>query len=208
MYINRIQMKHIFILLFVLPFSTGSFGQSIDDYWETIFDGNSLEEWEIPKDNIWWSIEEGALWAKSDPDKVGSILWTKKNHKDFAVQMDFKFGEGTIDSGIFMRGDDKENPQIQIGESGSLKRDMTASPYVPSLGYPVEAEGIVGLLKLDDWNTIKARAIGNTYKVWLNGVEVMNYKLEKANLIGPIGIQLHPGKEMTIQFKNIAVAEL
>ncbi|WP_223170214.1 3-keto-disaccharide hydrolase [Maribacter aquimaris] len=175
---------------------------------KSIFNGKDLKQWNTPEGNIWWSVDAGVLWAKSDLEKQGSILWTKKNYKDFVVQMDFKFGEGTIDSGIFMRGDDEKNAQIQIGESGSLKRDMTASPYVPKSGYPVEAHGIQELLKLDDWNTIKAMARGNTYKVWLNGKEVMNYTLENANLKGPIGIQLHPNREMSIQFKNIFVARL
>ncbi|GAB5473956.1 MAG: hypothetical protein Mars2KO_20550 [Maribacter sp.] len=174
----------------------------------TIFDGTDLDHWEVPEGNVWWSIDSGALWAKSDPDKKGSILWTKKKYRNFVVQMDFKFGQGTVDSGIFMRGDDEKNPQVQIGESGSLKRDMTGSPYVPKQGYPVEAEGIAELLKMQDWNTIRAVAVDNTYKVWLNGVEVMTYTLEDANLEGPIGIQLHPNRDMSIQFKNISVAEL
>src|SRR5690606_35898076 len=134
------------------------------------------------------------------PKLTGSILWTTKEYDDFVVQLDFKFGKGTVDSGIFMRGDGEDAPQIQIGISGSLKRDMTASPYVPKQGYPVEAEGIPELLKMDDWNTMKAQAVGNQYKVWLNGKEVMNYTLENAKLHGPIGLQLHPGKEMSIDF--------
>jgi len=124
------------------------------------------------------------------------------------VQLDFKFGDGTIDSGIFMRGDGQDAPQIQIGESGSLKRDLTASPYVPKKGYPVEATGVKELLKMNDWNTIKARAIGNVYTVWLNGQEVMTYTLENAKLKGPVGLQLHPKREMSIQFKNILIGKL
>ena len=201
-------MRHIFFLIFVMLFTLNACGQKAESKMTTIFDGDDLEYWEIPEHNVWWTMDEGTLWAKSDPDQKGSILWTKKKYKDFVVQMDFKFGEGTVDSGIFMRGDDEKNAQIQIGESGSLKRDMTASPYVPKQGYPVEAEGIKELLKMNDWNTIKAMTIGNTYKVWLNGTEVMNYTLENANLEGPIGIQLHPGRDMTIQFKNILAAEL
>lgn len=201
-------MKNTFSLLLVIFSLFTSFGQSTDVQWKTIFDGNDLEQWQVPDDNIWWFIENGTLWAKSDPDKIGSILWTDQQYADFVVQLEFKFGDGTVDTGIYMRGDDNKNVQIQIGESGSLKRDMTASPYIPTLGYPIEAKGIEKLLKLDDWNTIKAMTMGNTYKVWLNGVEVMNYTLENANLKGPIGIQLHPGKEMTVQFKNISVAEL
>jgi len=188
--------------------SFSDFNQIIEPKMITIFDGEDLDSWEIPENNVWWSMDEGTLWAKSDSDKTGSILWTKKKYKDFVVQMDFKFGDGTVDSGIFMRGDDEKNAQIQIGESGSLKRDMTASPYIPKQGYPVEAKGIKELLKMNDWNTIIAQTISNTYKVWLNGTEVMNYTLKEANLEGPIGIQLHPNRYMSIQFKNIAVAEL
>jgi glycyl-tRNA synthetase alpha subunit len=64
------------------------------------------------------------------------------------------------------------------------------------------------LLKQDDWNTIKASAIGNTYTVWLNGREVLKYTLQKARRTGPVGLQLHPGNEMSIQFKNIQLKEL
>lgn len=201
-------MKNIYSLIFALLLVGNSFAQETDEKMETIFDGTNLEHWQVPDNNVYWVVEEGVLWAKSDAEQKGSILWTKKSFNDFVVQVEFKFGEGTIDSGIFMRGDDEKNPQIQIGESGSLKRDMTASPYVPKSGYPVEAEGIKELLKLNDWNTLKAKAIGNSYTAWLNGKEVMNYTLEDANLTGPIGLQLHPGRDMTIQFKNIKVAEV
>jgi len=201
-------MKNIYSLIISLFLAGNIFGQEVGDKMETIFDGSNLSHWQVPDGNVWWSINGGSLWAESDKDQTGSILWTKKSYTDFVVQMDFKFGKGTIDSGIFLRGDDEKNPQIQIGESGSLKRDMTASPYIPKSGYPVEAEGIKELLKMDDWNTIKAKAVGNTYTAWLNGEEVMSYTLEEANLEGPIGIQLHPSREMTIQFKNILLAEL
>lgn len=170
-----------------------------------IFNGKNLKGWVIPENNIWWSANDGILTAKSGPDKKGSILWTKKEYEDFIVQADFKMGEGTVDSGIFIRSEDQ---QIQIGESGSLKRDMTASPYIPGKGYPVEAEGIKELLKMDDWNTMKVKAEGNEYTVWLNGEEVMNYTSENVPEKGQIGLQLHPNREMDIEFRNIMVAEL
>lgn len=173
-----------------------------------IFNGKTFKNWEVPENNIWWTIHDGILSTKNGPEKKGSILWTKKEYKDFVVQLDFKFGDGTIDTGIFMRGDGEDAPQIQIGESGSLKRDMTGSPYVPKKGYPVEAEGVKELLKMDDWNTIRAQAVGNVYTVWLNGKKVMTYTLENAKLEGPIGLQLHPGREMAVDFRNISVAKL
>lgn len=170
-----------------------------------IFNGKNLKGWVIPENNIWWSVDDGILTAKSGPEKTGSILWTKKDYEDFVVQADFKMGSGTVDSGIFIRSEDQ---QIQIGESGSLKRDMTASPYIPGKGYPVEADGIKELLKMDDWNTMKVQAKGADYTVWLNGKEVMNYTSEEVKEKGPIGLQLHPNREMDIEFKNIMVSEI
>ena len=85
---------------------------------------------------------------------------------------------------------------------------MTASPYIPGKGYPVEAQGVKKLLNLDDWNTLRIRAVGKTYTTWLNGVEVMNYTSDSAIEEGPLGIQLHGGRKMTIQYRNMAVTEL
>lgn len=170
-----------------------------------IFNGKNLKGWVVPENNIWWSANDGVLTAKSGPEKKGSILWTEKEYDDFIVQGDFKMGEGTVDSGFFLRSEDQ---QIQIGISGSLKRDMTGSPYIPGKAYPVEAKGVKDLLKLDDWNTMKIQAKDNVYTVWLNGQEVMTYTSENVPDKGPIGLQLHPGNEMSIDYRNIMVAEL
>ena len=86
---------------------------------------------------------------------------------------------------------------------------MTASPYVPKQGYHVEAlKNHPDLLLKNVWNTLEVRAEKNRYQTWLNGVKVLDYLLENANLEGPIGLQLHPKREMSINFKNIYLKEL
>jgi hypothetical protein len=172
---------------------------------KSIFNGKNLKGWVIPEDNIWWSVEEGSIWAKSDRAKKGSILWTKKTYGDFVLEGDFLMVEGVVDSGFFLRS---EQDQIQIGISGSLKRDLTASPYIPGKGYPVEAKGVKELLKTEDWNTMKIQLVDQTYTVWLNGQEVMTYTSENMPEKGPIGLQLHPNNEMTVAFKNLRIGEL
>ena len=201
------KFRKIFSLLAIVSILVSSSFTSleIEPKLKKIFNGKTLDGWKAPEGNIWWSADNGILTAKSGPDKKGSILWTENDYKDFIIQADFKFGEGTIDSGIFIRC---EEQQIQIGESGSLKRDMTCSPYIPGKGYPVEAEGIKDLLKMDDWNTIKVKAVGSVYTMWLNGKQVLTYDSDTAIERGPVGIQLHPGREMHIDFKNILFAEL
>lgn len=199
--------NHLIALLAIVALLVSSSFTSLEKEpkLKKIFNGKNLDGWKAPDGNIWWTVENGILTAKSGPDKKGSILWTENDYTDFIIQADFKFGKGTIDSGIFIR---TEKQQIQIGESGSLKRDMTCSPYIPGKGYPVEAEGIKELLKLDDWNTIKVKAEGSVYTMWLNGKQVLTYDSDTAIEKGPVGIQLHPGRDMHIDFKNILFAEL
>ena len=59
-----------------------------------------------------------------------------------------------------------------------------------------------------DWNTLKIKAEGKDYIVWLNGKKVLNYESDTAVEIGPIGLQVHPNKPMDIEFRNIICAEL
>ena len=59
---------------------------------------------------------------------------------------------------------------------------------------------------MDDWNQMEAEAIDNRYRVWFNGVFVMDYKLEEGNLNGPVGIQLHSNRNMEILYKDIDIA--
>ena len=194
----------------------------VNNKYETYFDGSDLSQWVLKSrrgeadgvivkeidlnDNIWWSVEDNLLKVKNGPDEIGSTLWTKNSFENFRVSLEFKFIEGNIDSGIFMRGSDHLNPQIQIGVSGSLKRDMTCSPYIPKKGYPKEAIKVKSLLKMNDWNNMIAEAIGNRYRVWLNGEQVMDYTMEDANLMGPVGIQLHSKRQMEIWYRSIDIA--
>ena len=179
--------------------------QAQDPKMKQIFNGKSLKGWVVPDSNIWWKADKGILFVQSSAAKKGSILWTKKTYENFVFQTEFLMGDGTVDSGIFLHS---ENDQIQIGISGSLKRDMTGSPYIPKLRYPVEAKGVKEILKLKDWNTLKIKVVGKTYTAWLNGVEVMTYTSENMVMSGPIGIQLHPGNEMSISYRNMTVGKL
>ena len=188
-------------LLFLLSITSASAAST------SLFNGKDLAGWKIPSGNEkvgWYQAKQGILELRSGPKKKGSVLWTEKNYKDFEVDLEFRFVDGTIDSGIHLRNSD----QIQIGISGSLKRDMTCSPYIPGKGYPVEASDVAKLLKDKDWNKVKIRAVGPKYTTWLQGKEVMNYESGSAKEEGPIGIQLHGNRNMKIDFRNLTIKEL
>ena len=172
---------------------------------ESIFNGKDLSGWDVPKDNIWFTVKDGVLMVKNGPKKKGQTLWSLKQYSDFVIEFDFRMGKGTVDSGIYVRN---SREQIQIGISGSLKRDMTASPYISGKGYPVEAKRIKELLKPSGWNTMRIKAKGKDYTVWLAGEKVMNYTSSSAIAKGKLGIQLHGGREMAIEYRNMKAADL
>ena len=172
-----------------------------------IFNGKDLSGWEVPDGNDeagWYKAVDGVLKIQSGSKKKGSILWSRKKYRNFVVEFEFRMGEGRVDSGVHVRTKD----QIQIGISGSLNRDMTCSPYIPGKGYPVEAKNIKKLLRPKDWNTMRIQAIGKEYTVWLQGEKVMTYKSDSAIDEGPIGIQLHGGRNMAIDYRKLKLAEL
>lgn len=191
--------------MIILLISLGFTFEGKDPKLKKIFNGKNLDGWVVPEGNIWWKAERGILTAESDEDKNKSILWTNAEYKDFILQLDFNMAEGTVDSGIFLRTDSQ---QIKIGISKSLKKDMTGSPFISGKGYAQEAVKAKELLKLDNWNKIKVKAVGKLYTVWLNGEQVLVYESDSAIEKGPIGFHLHPGREMKIQFKNIKLAEI
>ena len=200
--VNKTQLLIIVVFFFQCLLNSHSYAQN---ELTSIFNGKDLSGWNVPENNIWFKADSGVLKIKSGPEQTGAILWTEDEYENFILEFDFKMGEGTVDSGIFIRS---ESQQIQIGVSGSLKRDMTASPYISGKGYPVEAEGVADLLRLDDWNQMTVVAKGNNYTAWLNGEFVMIYKSETSAEKGSIGIQLHGNRDMSIDFRNLKAARL
>ena len=172
---------------------------------KSIFNGKDLTGWNVPDNNIWFTVKDGVLKLENGPQKKGQTLWTSDEYENFEMEFDFKMGKGTVDSGVYVRN---SREQIQIGISGSLKRDMTGSPYISGKGYPVEAKGVKELLKLDDWNTMKICAEGKKYTVWLGGEKIMTYESDSAIKKGKIGIQLHGNRVMSIDYRNLKARSL
>ena len=169
--------------------------------------GDDLSGWKVPAGNDkanWYTVKDGVLVIQSGPKKKGSVLWTEKKFKDFIVELDFRFGEGTVDSGVHVRNRD----QIQIGISGSLKRDMTCSPYIPGKGTLWRPRISKNFLRPRTGILCVSERLVRDYTVWLQGEEVMNYESSSAIEEGPIGIQLHGNRNMGIDYRNIKVTEL
>lgn len=172
-----------------------------------IFNGKDLSGWQVPQPNPFWTVVDGVLVGENDAKLTGSMLYTEQSYGDFDFQADVRFA-GEIDSGFMIR---KPELQLQIGTSRSLKRDMTCCFYTGGAdAYPAAGRGsnVESLLKTGQWNTFRLRAKGDTFTVWLNGEQVVQYSHAKYAAPGPIGLQIHGGLKMKVEFRNIKARAL
>jgi hypothetical protein len=111
-----------------------------------------------------------------------------------------------VDSGVLRR---KPELQVQLGQSNSLKIDMTCCFYTGTKGdiYPQagHGKGVAALRKEGEWNTLRVRARGDHFEVWLNGTKTTDYTNAGYPGNAPIGLQVHPGLVMSVQFKDVVV---
>ena len=172
-----------------------------------IFNGTDLTGWQVPDPNPFWKVVDGVLIGESDAAMKGHVLYTQKSFKDFILETEARWN-GEIDSGIMLRHPEL---QLQIGISRSLKKDMTCSFYTngkekyPEAG---QAKDLEKYLKPGEWNKIRLEARGDTFTVWLNGQKVVTYTDPRFPDAYPIGLQIHPGLKMKIEFRNIRLKNL
>jgi hypothetical protein len=172
-----------------------------------IFNGKDLTGWKVPEPNPFWKVADGVLIGENDEQLKGSMLWTEKSYGDFIIECESRW-IGEIDSGIMLR---KPQLQLQFGVSRSLKRDLTGSFYTGGAErYPEagQAKNLEKLLKPDDWNKFRLEAKGDTFTVWINGQQAVQYVNPKYPDPAPIGLQIHGGLKMKVEFRNVRVKEL
>jgi len=169
----------------------------------SIFNGRDLTGWKTPAEP-YWNVVDGVIVGQSDEAKKGSMLYTDKPYGDVIVEGEVRF-TGEIDSGIMVR---KPELQVQIGVSRSLKKDMTCSFYNGKYPEEARANRAAELLKVGEWNRIRVEAKGDTFTVWLNGEQVSQYKDAKYAEPAPIGLQIHGGLVMKVEFRDLRALAL
>jgi len=78
-------------------------------------------------------------------------------------------------------------------------------------GSLIDQAGFEKLFKLDDWNDVVIIGKGNHIQHYLNGTLIVDFTDDDPQLAlkeGIVALQLHPGKPMVAEFKNIRLKEI
>ncbi len=94
-----------------------------------------------------------------------------------------------------------------VGEKASWEKD---GKKVESTSL-IDQEGFKKLFKLDDWNDVVIVAKGNRIQHYLNDHIILDFTDNAPDLAlteGIVAVQLHAGKPMWVEFKNIRLKDL
>ncbi|HSI35993.1 MAG: DUF1080 domain-containing protein [Phycisphaerae bacterium] len=100
--------------------------------------------------------------------------------------------------------DPKAKPDPKAAAAGLGKKVVDPTPLITQEEY-------TKLFKVDDWNEVAIIAKGNNVKHYMNGRLVLDFTDNNPALAlkeGIIALQLHAGKPMWVEYKNLRLAEV
>ncbi|PRY88883.1 uncharacterized protein DUF1080 [Mongoliibacter ruber] len=174
-----------------------------------LFNGKNLNGWVIYGTEKWY-VEDGLLISESGPDKEYGYLGTKKNYKDFELNLEFK-QEADGNSGVFIRstvdGTKVSGWQVEVAPPGHDTGGIYESYGRGWLIKPDKEKDSV--LKFGDWNKMKIFVKGDRVTSYLNDVEMVDYTDSKIGQgEGGILLQIHDGGGIKVYWKNITLKPL
>lgn len=206
------------------------------DGFARIFDGKTLAGWS--GDGRLWSVKDGAITGETTEQtklKVNEFLVWKDEVEDFELRLKFRLEGGN--SGIYYRarrgkpGDRIGDPLIGtqadfdstgrwtgvimeyglrevLAERGQKVRiDETGKKEVGQLGDPAE---LIGSVKPGEWNDYHMLARAGRVVLTINGVPMSDLDDRDPRRLtrGWLALQVHVGKPMRVQFKDVELKRL
>ncbi|HCR49938.1 MAG TPA: DUF1080 domain-containing protein [Rhodothermales bacterium] len=175
----------------------------------TLFNGRDLKGWVVYGSEKWY-VENGELISESGPDKQYGYLATEKSYRDFDLTAEFK-QEANGNSGVFFRSSIKgvkiTGWQAEVAPLGQHTGGIYESYGRGWLVQPVPEKEQA--LKVEMWNTLRIRVVGNQVTTWLNGTEMVSIQDEKIGAAdGQIALQIHDGGGIKIRWRNLMLTPL
>ena len=217
-------------------FSGGAWAADDESGFTPMFNGKDLTGWE--GDPSLWSVKDGCIvgqTTEAKPVKANTFLiWRGGKPGDFVLRFSYRIENHN--SGVQYRSHEIEGVpwgmggyQADILGDGSLSgivyeergrgilakvgEKVTIQPdgKLDVTGSTGEAAKLTAGVKLKEWNEYEVIAEGNHVVQKINGnvmSEFTDDQADKRAMDGLIGLQLHAGPAMKVEYKNLRVKEL
>ena len=191
-------MKKLLIMTLLLAGVAASAGAKEKDGWVSLFNGRNLKGWTKLNGNAEYRVEDGAIVGVSALNTPNTFLATKERYGDFILELEYMVDEG-LNSGIQFRSQSRAD--YNNGRVHGYQCEIDPSSRAWSGGiydearrgwlYPLESEPEAQkAFRHGDWNKVRIEAVGNSLRVWLNGIPTADI-LDDADSEGFIALQVH-----------------
>jgi hypothetical protein len=225
-------MKFILLSVLLLASNIVASGQEPPKGFQKIFNGADLSEWDgNPK---YWSVKDGALTGVTDGSLKYNrfIVWKGEPLKNFELRVKVKVTKGG-NSGLNYRS--KARPELgeevvtgyqcdvvpEHADYDGMLYEERGRRILAHTGEKViiDKEGqpwVVGelpkkIFKADEWHEYRVLAQGNHHQHWIDDhatADVIDLDEKNRALSGILGVQVHVGPAMTIQYKEFFLKRL
>lgn len=183
--------------------------------WISLFNGNDLTGWTGSKKH--WRVENGAIVGSTDetPTELNTFLVYQKPFANFHLSTEIKLRNGN--SGVQFRSTYLPGPGWIVYGTQADASDENESwgNFYEERGrgratMKTRDEGWLrarSIVKKGDWNLIEVIAQGPSLRLLLNGKVTWEGRDDR-KLDGIIALQLHGGKPMRVEYRNIRIQVL
>ena len=184
-----------------------------------LFDGTSLTGWDVREgEERWWKVADGVIIGGSPTENVphNTFISSRESFQNFDLQFKIRIRgrQGFVNSGVQIRSVRVPRNHEMIGYQVDAGDKWWGKLYDESRRKKVIAEPVddkaAASVRPDDWNDYRILAEGPRIRTWINGTPALDYTEQdpKIPLDGRIGMQVHGGGTLTVEFKEISVRVL
>jgi len=201
---------------------------------EQLFDGKTLEGWEVKGGTAKYHVEDGAIVGTTVEGSPNTFLCTKKNYGNFMLVFEVKV-DPVLNSGVQIRSHTyKEDTKLTVWRNGQKREQLRKAGTV--FGYQVEIANASGgasggiwdearkamwlyeaktneaaskAMKDNEWNEFRVLAVGDRIRTWVNDVPCADFR-DPVDQSGFIGLQVHAfkgDKPAQVRWRNIRIRE-
>jgi hypothetical protein len=182
--------------------------------WETLFNGTDLDGWKQVGGDAQYEVQGGEIVGRAVADTPNSFLVTKKNYSDFILEYETRLDAPT-NSGVQIRSNVGDNGIVQGYqiEVDPTHRRFSGGIYDEKRRkwmYPLSRnEKARDAFRNGDWNQFRVEAIGDSFRVWVNGVQTADM-VDDMTAKGFIGLQVHSIRDAeeagrTVRWRNLRI---
>lgn len=188
----------------------------------SLFDGESLSGWSPRQGTMPFEVKDGVIEGTCVIGSLSTFLCTDRDYTDFVFTCEARW-EVDGNSGVQVRSNIRKGkgrdivygPQVELEGLAKNGRGWSGGIYGQACGgwmYPLKSPEHQAARKAIDhsgWNRLTIRVEGNVFKTWVNGLPAAHWVDEQNEYPdGFIGLQVHGGKQGTIQWRSLKIKEL